>query len=142
MAPHSSTLAWKIPMDGGAWWAAVHGIAKSRTRLSDFTFTFSLSCIGEGNGSPGWALPCGTGSTHFSWRFRPRSALPNLSRCPAQPRPPSQASLPSLVLTALRLLLCDFSHQNQQCVVARAVCACLLALMSGPSLPPVLPHGT
>ena len=28
------------PMDGGAWWAAVHGIAKSRTRLRDFTFTF------------------------------------------------------------------------------------------------------
>ena len=28
------------PMDGGAWWAAVHGVDKSRTRLSDFTFTF------------------------------------------------------------------------------------------------------
>ena len=28
------------PMDGGAWWAAVHGVLKSRTRLSDFTFTF------------------------------------------------------------------------------------------------------
>ena len=28
------------PMDGGAWWAAVHGIAKIPTRLSDFTFTF------------------------------------------------------------------------------------------------------
>ena len=27
-------------MDGGAWWAAVHGVVKSRTRLSDFTFTF------------------------------------------------------------------------------------------------------
>ena len=27
-------------MDGGAWWAAVHGVAKSRTGLSDFTFTF------------------------------------------------------------------------------------------------------
>ena len=27
-------------MDGGAWWATVHGVAKSRTRLSDFTFTF------------------------------------------------------------------------------------------------------
>ena len=42
------------PMDGGAWWAAVHGVAKSRTRLSDFAFTFhfSLSCIGEGNGNP------------------------------------------------------------------------------------------
>ena len=29
------------PMDGGAWWATVHGVAKSRTRLSDFTFTFT-----------------------------------------------------------------------------------------------------
>ena len=38
MAPHSSTL--ENPMDRGAWWAAVHGIAESRTRLSDFTFTF------------------------------------------------------------------------------------------------------
>ena len=28
------------PMDGGAWWAIVHGVAKSQTRLSDFTFTF------------------------------------------------------------------------------------------------------
>ena len=28
------------PMDGGAWWAAVHGVARSRTRLSDFPFTF------------------------------------------------------------------------------------------------------
>ena len=27
-------------MDGGAWWAAVHGVEKSQTRLSDFTFTF------------------------------------------------------------------------------------------------------
>ena len=27
-------------MDGGAWWAAVRGVAKSRARLSDFTFTF------------------------------------------------------------------------------------------------------
>ena len=31
-------------MDGGAWWATVHGVAKSRTRLSDFTFTFSSFC--------------------------------------------------------------------------------------------------
>ena len=40
------------PMDGGAWWAAVHAVTKSRTRLSDFTFTFQLSCTGEGNGNP------------------------------------------------------------------------------------------
>ena len=30
------------PMDGGAWWAVVHGVAKSRTQLSDFTFTFTF----------------------------------------------------------------------------------------------------
>ena len=33
------------PMDGGAWWAAVHGVAKSRTQLSDFTFTFHLHAL-------------------------------------------------------------------------------------------------
>ena len=30
------------PMDGGAWWATVHRVTKSRTRLSDFTFTFMV----------------------------------------------------------------------------------------------------
>ena len=30
------------PMDGGAWWAAVHGVARGRTQLSDFTFTFHV----------------------------------------------------------------------------------------------------
>ena len=41
------------PMGGGAWWAAVHGVAKSRTGLHFlFHFHFSLSCIGEGNGNP------------------------------------------------------------------------------------------
>ena len=32
-------------MDGGPWWATVHGVAKSWTRLSDFTFTFQHSFI-------------------------------------------------------------------------------------------------
>ena len=32
-------------MDGEAWWAAVHGVAKSQTRLSDFTFTFHLNAL-------------------------------------------------------------------------------------------------
>ena len=35
----------KNPMDGGAWWAAVHRVAKSRTRLSDFTFTFHFHAL-------------------------------------------------------------------------------------------------
>ena len=33
------------PMDGGAWWAAVHGVAKSQTGLSDFTFTFHFHAV-------------------------------------------------------------------------------------------------
>ena len=33
------------PTDGGAWWAAVHGVAKSRTRLSDFPFTFHFHAL-------------------------------------------------------------------------------------------------
>ena len=32
-------------MDGGAWWAAVHGVAKGRTRLSDFTLTFPFPAL-------------------------------------------------------------------------------------------------
>ena len=32
-------------MDGGAWWAAVPGVARSRTRLSDFTFTFHFHAL-------------------------------------------------------------------------------------------------
>ena len=33
------------PMDGGAWWAAVRGVAKSRTRLNDFSFTFHFNAL-------------------------------------------------------------------------------------------------
>ena len=33
------------PMDGGAWWAAVHGVAKSQTQLSDFTLTFHFHAL-------------------------------------------------------------------------------------------------
>ena len=35
MATHSSILAWRIPTDRGAWLATVHGVTKSRTRLSN-----------------------------------------------------------------------------------------------------------
>ena len=53
MAPHPLQYSClENPMDRRGWQAAVHGVAKSRTQLSDFTFHFSLSCIGEENGNP------------------------------------------------------------------------------------------
>ena len=80
------------PMDGGAWWAGVHGVTKSRTQLSDFTFT-SLSCTGEGNGNPlqcscpenprdrgaWWAVVYGVSQsrTRLKWLSSSSSSAPN-----------------------------------------------------------------
>ena len=47
-------------MDGGDWWAAVHGIAKSQTRLSDFTFTFHFHALEK---------EMATHSSVLSWRI-------------------------------------------------------------------------
>ena len=60
--------------DGGAWWAAVHGVAKSQTRMSDFTFTFYFHALEKemathssvlawripGTGKPGGLLSMGS----------------------------------------------------------------------------------
>ena len=62
------------PMDGGAWWAAVHGVAKSQTRLSNVTFTFHFHALEKemathssvlawripGTGEPGGLLSMGS----------------------------------------------------------------------------------
>ena len=49
------------PMDGGAWWAAVHGVAKSWTWLSDFTFTFHFHALQKEmathSGVLAWRIP-------------------------------------------------------------------------------------
>ena len=52
------------PMDGGAWWASVHGVAKSQTQLSDFTLTFHFHALEKEMATHssilGWRIP-GTG---------------------------------------------------------------------------------
>ena len=53
-------------MDGGAWWAAVHGVAKSWTQLSDFTFTFRFHALEE---------EMATHSSVLAWRI-PRTGEP------------------------------------------------------------------
>ena len=68
------------PMDGGAWWAAVHGIARSRTRLSDFTLFFHFHAEKEmathssvlawripGTGDPGGLLSMGSHRVGHEW---------------------------------------------------------------------------
>ena len=54
----------ETPMDGGAWWAAVHGVAEGRTRLSDFTFTFPFHALEKETATHSsvlaWRIP-GTG---------------------------------------------------------------------------------
>ena len=54
-------------MDRGAWWAAVHGVAKSRTRLSDFTFTFHFDAMEK---------EMATHSSVLAWRI-PGTEEPN-----------------------------------------------------------------
>ena len=50
-------------MDGGAWWAEVHGVAKSRTQLNDFTLTFQFHALEE---------EMATHSSVLAWRENPR----------------------------------------------------------------------
>ena len=61
MAPHSIFHCLENPMDGGAWKAAVHGVAEGRvTRLSDFTFTFHFHALEK---------EMATHSSVLSWRI-------------------------------------------------------------------------
>ena len=69
------------PMDGGAWWAAVHGVAKSRTRLNDFTSTFPFHALEKemaahssvlawripGTGKPGGLPSMGSPRVRYDW---------------------------------------------------------------------------
>ena len=54
------------PMDGGAWWAAVHGVAESWTRLSGFTFTFHFHALEK---------EMATHSSVLAWRIQGRQSL-------------------------------------------------------------------
>ena len=71
----------EIPMDGGAWWAAVHGVAKGLTWLSDFTFIFHFHALEKemtthssvlawripGTGEPGGLPPMGSHRVGNDW---------------------------------------------------------------------------
>ena len=56
MATHSGTLAWKIPLDGGAWWAAVHGVTTSAAAAKSLQLCPTL-CDPIDGSPPGSAVP-------------------------------------------------------------------------------------
>ena len=72
------------PVDGGAWWAAVHGVTKSQTRLSDFPFTFHFPALEKEMATHSsvlaWRIP-GTGGLVGCrlWVAQSRTRLKRLS---------------------------------------------------------------
>ena len=78
------------PMDRGVWWAAVHGVAKSRTRLSNFTFTFHFHALEKemathssvlawripGTGEPGGLPSMGSHRVRHDWSDLAATAHP------------------------------------------------------------------
>src|SRR5574340_1040350 len=77
------------PRDGEAWWAAIFGVAQSRARLSDFTFTFHFHALEEDMAThssviawrtPGTAGPGGLPSTAAMWLCS-RGVAPSASDC-------------------------------------------------------------
>ena len=53
-------MSLENPLDGGAWWAAVHGVAKSRTPLNDFACTFPFHAL---------EMEMATHSSVLAWRI-------------------------------------------------------------------------
>ena len=104
------------PTDGGAWWAAVHGIAKNRTRLSDFTFTFHFHALEKelatnssvlawripGTGEPGGLPSMGSHRVGHDWSDSSSSS----SVFSVNPKFPNCPSYPFLLLATISLFLC------------------------------------
>ena len=89
------------PMDGRAWWAAVHGVAKSRTQLSHFTFTFHFPALEKerathssvvwripGTGEPGGLMSMGSHRVGHDW-----SDLAAAAAAAAAAAPPSSPQI-------------------------------------------------
>ena len=98
-------------MDGGAWWAAVHGVANSRTQLNDFTFTFHFHALEKemathssvlawripGTGEPGGLPSMGSQSrTRLKRPSNSSSSSRNLSVCSVKNKALSATHCPDI----------------------------------------------
>ena len=72
------------PTGGGAWWATIHGVAKSRTGLSDFTFTFHFHALEKEMATHStvlaWRIP-GTGGAWWAAIYGVAQSRTRLKRC-------------------------------------------------------------
>ena len=133
-------LAWKNPlqyshlenpMDGGAWWAAVHGVASSWTQLSDFTFTFHCHALEKEmathcsvlawriprTGEPDGLLSMGSHRVGHDWSDLAAAAAAAwkkakhwaCSECPARKRGSIRKSPVDLIIQGLASLVWAFS---------------------------------
>ena len=80
------------PVDGGAWWTAIHGVVKSRTRLREFTFTFHFHALEKevathssvlawripGTWEPGGLLSVGSHRVGHNWSYLAAAAAFNI----------------------------------------------------------------
>ena len=94
------SLGQEDPLDGGAWWATVHGVTKSQTGLTDFTFTFNEDYILKGgknvnsksNSVVTYTLNISTNhltflkSLHTQWGGSPPKKKKNLGKTRHHPR--------------------------------------------------------
>ena len=87
-------------MDGGAWWAAVYGVAKSRTQLSDFTFTFYFHALEK---------EMATHSSVLAWRIPGTGSLVG---CRLWGRTESDTTEAT-------------EQQQQQCIIYKCMCVCV-----------------
>ena len=118
-------------MDGGAWWAAVHEVAKSRTRLSDFTFTFHFHALEKemathssvlvwripGTGEPGGLQSMGLHKVGHDWSDLAAAAAvtPRTSKLPTWMRKDNQGMLVPRWLRCRKYLTGILKQLSEKC---------------------------
>ena len=116
------------PMDGGAWWAAVHGVTKSRTRLSNFTFTFHFHALEkemathssvlawriQGTGEAGGLPSLGSQRVGHNWSDLAAAAARHVSE---EWHGPLGILNKNIYLTVVHLKLIHILEQMQACTV-------------------------
>jgi len=127
------------PMDAGAWWAAVHGVAESQTRLSNFTFTFHFHALEKEMATHSsvlaWRIP-GTGGAWWA-------AVSGVAQSWTRLKWLSNSSNIAFLIFHMRMWTVKGVQKDDQCPVqtyTEVLLASLPALTTGPLVRTTLPH--